>query len=96
MTLANTGSCPVSFNASHKHLEGTGFSLDLVSKVRALPGSPDEENLEFNVQFDPAAINCPLGIVQTLLPFNVCIYMYQYMFNVHKCVRTIHVHACIC
>ena len=73
MTLANTGSCPVSFNTAHKHLEGTGFSIDLVSKVRALPGGPDDaESLEFTVQFDPAAIQCPLGPVQALLPFNVC------------------------
>lgn len=73
VTLTNTGSCPVSFNTSHKHLEGTGFSLNLVAKVRSLPGIPDAESLEFTVQFDPAAINCPLGNMQALLPFNVCI-----------------------
>ena len=71
VTLTNTGSCPVSFNTSHKTLEGTGFSLDLVSKVRALPGAPEPESLEFSVQFDPAAVECPMGEVQTLLPFNV-------------------------
>ena len=71
VTLTNPGSCPVSFNTSHKHLDGTGFSLDLVSKVKALPGAPDPESLDFRVQFDPAAIQCPEGRVQALLPFNV-------------------------
>ena len=73
VTLTNTGSCPVSFNTTHKTLEGTGFSPDLVSKVRALPGAPEAESLEFNVQFDPAAVQCPLGHVQALIPFNVSI-----------------------
>ena len=72
VALTNTGSCPVSFNTSLKTLEGTGFSLDLVSKVRALPGAPEPESLEFNVQFDPAAVQCPLGHTNTVLPFNVC------------------------
>ena len=71
MTLTNVGSCSVSFNTSHKHLDGTGFSLDLVSKVRSLPGTPDAETLEFSVQFDPAAIQCAQGQAQALLPFNV-------------------------
>lgn len=71
VTLTNTGSCSVSFNTSHKHLDGTGFSLDLGSKVRALPGTPDAESLEFNVQFDPAAVQCPEGHTEALLPFNV-------------------------
>ena len=72
VTLTNTGSCPVSFNSSTKHLEGTGFSVDIASKVRALPGAPDEEEgLEFSVQFDPAAVQCPLGLVKASLPFNV-------------------------
>ena len=78
VTLTNTGSCPVSFNTSHKTLEGTGFSLNLVSKVRALPGAPEAETLEFSVQFDPAAVQCPLGRTQALLPFQVRIHYYTY------------------
>lgn len=74
VTLINSGSCPVSFNTSHKSLEGTGFSMDLVSKVRALPGAPEPESLEFSVQFDPASVQRPLGPVQALFPFNVCIF----------------------
>lgn len=69
--LTNHGYCPASFNTAHKLLNGTGFSVDLVPKVRALPGAPDSESLEFTVQFDPAAIQCPEGSVQALLPFNV-------------------------
>ena len=72
VTLTNAGFCPVSFNSSHKHLEGTGFSVDIVSKVRALPGIPDEDSLEFSVQFDPAAVHSHLGPLQASLPFNVC------------------------
>ena len=71
VTLTNTSFLPVSFNTSHKTLEGTGFSLDLIPKVRALPGAPEPECLEFNVQFDPAAVQCPLSHIQALLPFNV-------------------------
>ena len=69
--LTNIGHCPVSFTTAHTALERTGFSVDLGDRIRSLPGDPDYESIEFTVRFDPAAIRCPEGQVQALLPFNV-------------------------
>ena len=68
VTLSNAGHCPVSFTTAHRVLEGSGYSIDLGEKIRALPPG---ESLEFTVRFDPAAIKCTRGIVTTVLPFNV-------------------------
>ena len=71
ITLTNVGHSPVSFTTAHRSLAGTGFSVDLGEKVRSLPGAPDPEALEFTIRFDPAAILCPEGHVETGVPFNV-------------------------
>ena len=71
VALKNLGSFPVSFNTGYKHIQGTGFFIDLAPKVRDLPGTPEPDSLEFSVTFDPAAAKCPEGRVQALLPFNV-------------------------
>ena len=71
ITLSNVGHCPVSFSTAHKALEGTGYSIDLGEKIRALPSS---ECLDFMVRFDPTAIKCTKGKVSTVLPFNVSMY----------------------
>lgn len=68
IALSNVGHCPVSFGTAHKVLEGTGYSIDLGEKIRALPLN---ECLDFTVRFDPAAIKCTMGKVTTVLPFNV-------------------------
>ena len=39
--------------------------------MRSLPGAPDFERLEFSVRFDPAAVKCPEGHTEALLPFTV-------------------------
>ena len=94
ITLSNIGHCPVTFTTAYKALEGTGYSIDLGEKVRALPSL---ECLDFTVRFDPASVKCTKGKVSTLLPFNVrkcgmlntrytrpgsLIYMYMYMYLV--------------
>lgn len=69
VTLSNIGHCPVSFTTAHKVLEGTGYSIDLGERIRALPSS---ECLDFTVRFDPATIKCTMGEVTAVLPFKVC------------------------
>ena len=71
VNLKNLGPFPVSFNTGYKHIQGTGFFIDLAQKVRDLPGVPEPDSLEFSVTFDPAAAKCPEGNVKVLLPFNV-------------------------
>lgn len=68
VTLSNAGHSPVSFTTAHQVLEGSGYSIDLGDKIRALPPC---ESLEFTVRFDPTAIKCTMGKVTTILPFNV-------------------------
>ena len=76
ITLSNVGHCSVSFSTAHKTLEGTGYSIDLGEKIRALPSN---ECLDFTVRFDPAAIKCTKGKVSTLLPFNVSMFYVESM-----------------
>ena len=92
ITLSNVGHCPVSFSTAHRALEGTGYSIDLGEKIRALPSN---ECLDFTVRFDPAAIKCTKGKVSTLLPFNVSISMtffvkilYYFGFSLLYCPMT--------
>ncbi len=66
--LTNVGHIPVSFTTPHKLLRGSGFSVDLGEKVKALP--PDE-TLDFTVTFDPAAIKCSNGKRLIEVFFNV-------------------------
>ena len=66
MTLTNAGFCPVSFTTAHQIIEGTGFSIDLGDKIKALP---PHESIGCTVRFDP--IKCEPGSTCTVLPFNV-------------------------
>ena len=84
ITLSNVGHCPVSFSTAHRALEGTGYSIDLGEKIRALPSS---ECLDFTVRFDPAAIKCTKGKVSTVLPFNVSVYCVEKRFGLlYTCI----------
>lgn len=66
--LVNTTHVPISLNIGHAQLEGSGFSVDIVEKVKSLP---PKERLDFSVAFDPASVNLPEGSVSSVLQFNV-------------------------
>ncbi len=66
--LINNGYTPISFSIPHMALEGSGFSIDLMEKVRALPPG---ERLDFNVTFDPTTIKMTEGKASASLHFNV-------------------------
>ena len=87
MTLTNIGSFPLSFTPAHSSLTGTGFSINLASKVKSLPGAPQYESIDFDVHFDPASVNCQLGHVEAVLPFQV------HKFNVLMYHHIVHVHV---
>ena len=92
--LSNIGYCPVSFATAHSALQNTGFSVDLGDRIKALPGAPDFESLDFVVRFDPASANCGEGLVEAQLPFSVrnnqsyihCTYIHTYTFLIIHCV----------
>ena len=69
VTLTNIGHFPLSFNTAHSSLTNTGFSVDLSSRVKALPGAPQYETITFNVRFDSRLAK--LGHTETTLPFQV-------------------------
>jgi len=71
VTLTNVGYPLISFTSSHTTLNNTGFSVDIVERVKNLPGAPDCESIEFKVKFDPASVHCEMGKVEAHLPFNV-------------------------
>lgn len=66
--LTNNGYTPISFSIPHWALEGTGYSVDLIEKVRALPPG---EALDFNVTFDPTVTKKTEGKSMGVLHFNV-------------------------
>ena len=66
----NTGWFSTSFAVDHDHLHDSGFHVEL-DRVRALPGAPDHETVDFVVSFDPRGANLGLGEVQTIVPINV-------------------------
>ena len=66
--LTNVGLFPLSFVTSHSALANTGFNIDLGKRVKALPS---QESLRFVVSFNPAAVKCPLGPIEAVLPFQV-------------------------
>ncbi len=68
LTLTNDGHTPISFNIPHAALEGSGFSVDIMEKVRSLPPG---ECLDFNVTFDPTTLKVMEGEAVKLLHFNV-------------------------
>jgi len=49
------------------HLHETGFDIEL-DRIKNLPGSPDNESIEFMVTFDPKGSNINLGAVDNLVP----------------------------
>ena len=71
VTLTNVSYPLISFTMVHGSLHNTGFSVDIVERVKNLPGAPDCESIDFNVKLDPASVHCPLGKVEARLPFNV-------------------------
>ena len=66
--LINNGYTPISFSIPHTALEGSGFSIDLMEKVRSLPPG---ERIDFNITFDPTTIKMTEGKAETSLNFNV-------------------------
>lgn len=69
----NTGWVPVSFKIDQREMHAAGFRTEL-DRVRNLPGSPDNETLDFVITFDPRGANLPLGPVEVLAPINVSCY----------------------
>ena len=86
--LSNNGCTPISFRIPHSVLQGSGFAIDIVERVRSLPPG---ESLDFNITFDPTTIKQTEGEAETHLNFNVsehtftsdgathvaCMYMYM-------------------
>ena len=70
ITLVNNGHTPISFHVPRSALEGSGFRVDMMEKVRSLP--PDE-TLDLDVTFDPTLIMMEEGKALTTLNFNVSI-----------------------
>lgn len=68
--LKNAGHFPVSFIVDHRQLVGTGFYVDL-DRVKGLPGFPDNEQLDFEVVFNPSSASLSLGPVEAMLPIKV-------------------------
>ena len=68
VTLVNNGHSPVSFTIPHSALEGSGFSVVMMEKVRSLP---PEETLDIEVTFDPTLIKLTEGKAKAPLHFNV-------------------------
>ncbi|XP_057292027.1 hydrocephalus-inducing protein-like [Hydractinia symbiolongicarpus] len=68
--LKNAGHFPVSFIVDHRQLVGTGFYVDL-DRVKGLPGFPDNEQLDFEVVFNPSSATLSLGPVEAMLPIKV-------------------------
>ena len=68
--LTNVGHFPISCMADQRKLANTGFYVDL-DRVQGLPGSPDNEFIEFTVVFNPALANLTLGPVETVMPIKV-------------------------
>ena len=69
VTLTNIGYFPLSFTTAYSSLTSSGFSVDLGSKVRALPGAPQHETITFNARFDSKLAK--LGHAEATLPFQV-------------------------
>lgn len=65
--VTNNGFFPVSFAPDRGSLSGSGFAVEL-DKIRNLPGSPDNESIEFMVTFDPKGADVPLGPVDISVP----------------------------
>ncbi|KAH9493176.1 hypothetical protein Btru_021958, partial [Bulinus truncatus] len=68
--VTNTGWMPVSFKLERSNIHNQGFHIEL-ERVRNLPGAPDNETLDFVVQFDPRGANLQLGTVKVSVPVNV-------------------------
>ena len=65
--IANIGWFPVSFLADYRPLAGTGFSIDL-ERVKDFPS---EEQLDFQILFNPASVELSLGPIEAVLPLKV-------------------------
>ena len=66
----NTGWFSASFAVERDVLYQSGYNVEL-DRVRALPGAPDHETVDFVVTFDPRGANLGLGEVETSVPINV-------------------------
>lgn len=60
----------MSFSVDREYLYQYGFNVEL-DRVRALPGAPDHETVDFVVTFDPRGANLGLGEIETFVPLNV-------------------------
>ncbi|XP_055892829.1 hydrocephalus-inducing protein homolog isoform X5 [Biomphalaria glabrata] len=68
--VTNTGWMPTSFKLERHNIHNLGFHIEL-ERVRNLPGAPDNETLDFVVQFDPRGANLQLGSVEVNVPVNI-------------------------
>ena len=66
--LTNVGDFPCTVAVGRRALAGTGFSVDLTDKIKALP---EGERVECVVTFDPASVNCPTEETMAVLPLQV-------------------------
>ena len=78
--LTNPGPFPLTFSPSHSAIRNTGFCVNLDKRIKGLP--PDSM-VEFDVIFDPAAVQCQQGRVETTLPFQVqTVLIYNYIYSI--------------
>lgn len=68
VTLLNSGHTPVSFHVPRSELEGSGFSVEMVDKVRSLPPG---ETLAMEISFDSTLIKVMDKKTSATLHFNV-------------------------
>ena len=66
--LTNAGDLPCTVAVGRRVLAGTGYSVDLTDKIKALP---EGERVEFVVTFDPASAHCPTEETVAVLPLQV-------------------------
>lgn len=66
----NTGHTAVSFSIDHTNIIQSGFFCEL-DRVKALPGYPKHETVDFKFTFDPAGANCDLGVHEIRIPINI-------------------------
>ncbi|KAL5021171.1 hypothetical protein ScPMuIL_000326 [Solemya velum] len=68
----NIGWFPVSFQVEKQDIHHYGFHIDSESdRFRNLPGTPDNETVDFAVTFDPRGANLQLGPIETVVPINI-------------------------